>query len=1223
MKFLQHKSSSGKRGLSLLCVLALCLGLLPVTALAAENAPTTLYVGNHQITYGDTITYLKAGSTEGSLTEGSADEWTVKYDPTTATLTLKNATIKGVSNNVNIVGSGIYAASSSGPVSLNIVLEGENKVSGGYGINVSSGGAASLSISGSGSLTVSATAVNGIGIFVQAQSGDANLTINGANVNAVVTEDNGRGVELSTGQDGNPNLTIEVKGGSLQASGQPNGIIFFTNKNNTQANANLKVSGNAMVKTSGITTEADGSGSQGAVLTTEAGTGETGGIVWNGSEGTVYGTVALQNELTIGSGETLTIGDGASLTVPSGKTLTNNGTVTTTGSGTLTNNGTINNSGTLPETISGNQPPKITTASLPDGKEYTAYNETLQADNTPTQWSVTSGSLPAGLTLDTTTGMISGAPTADGTSTFTVKAENSAGSDSKAFTLTVTQNSNYFEISTAAELRNFANAVNGGNTTANAVLTADITLTGANWTPIGKENAYMYKGIFDGQGHTISGLQCSVTSGNVAGLFGAIGSSGVVKNVGIADSSVVATTDQDAHAGGVCGYSEGTIENCWNSGSVSASSSGSGDYSGAYAGGVCGYSERTIKNCWNSGSVSVNSSSSVAYAGGVCGDNTGSIDNCYWLNTACSTGVGMGRPGTSPDVESKTADEFASGEVAWLLNQGQTGTPWGQGSNGMPVLEGNHPASVTSYVPVRITIVMTDNTQKTYYSARGSTFTAYPTGYAFVFKDGDTKTWINKGTQTYDADATIYAENMTLEKIPAKAATCTENGNSAYWYFDDYKKYFSDANGVNEITAESTVIPATGHDLTNIPAKEPTSTQAGNIEYWVCSTCGKYFSDEQGKVEIENVVIPATGHSSPAKTPSQQAADKIESAKDGDTVTVDLSRGSTKLDKEVFEELSGRDVTLVIELGDGLSWTINGSDIPENAKLADIDLGVTMNSHGIPVDIINAITGERGSIQLELAHNGAFGFTMTLSAPLGTENAGYWANLYHFDEDTNKMSFETAAKINSDGTASLSFSHASQYAIVIDDHNHGVFELPFTDVAADDWFYDPVCFVYENGLMTGTSATTFEPNTPLSRAMLVAVLHRLEGSPAASGGDFTDVADGDWYAEAVNWAASVGVVNGMGDGIFAPNTAITREQMAAILRNFAAYKGMDVSTSGDLSAYSDANSVSSWAEESVTWAVEQGLIHGMSVDTLEPQGLSTRAQAATVLMNAGSLLGGF
>ena len=312
-----------KKIVSLCMALALCLGLLPVTALAEGAAPDNLYVGDQVLPV--VLDSYWTTSTDGKLiTCEATNDWNVAYDAGSTTLTLKNATIEGVLNDVNTAGTGIYAASSSGPVSLNIVLVGENEVTGGYGINVSSEGAASLSISGSGSLTVSATAANGIGILVQAQSG-ANLTINGANVNAVVTETNGRGVELSTGQAGNPNLTIEVKGGSLQASGQPNGIKCFTNADNTRADANLKVSGNAMVKTSGITTDADGSGSQGAVLTTEAGSGETGGIVWNGKNGTVYGDVTLQEDLTIGEDESLTIPDGASLTIDSDATLTVNG----------------------------------------------------------------------------------------------------------------------------------------------------------------------------------------------------------------------------------------------------------------------------------------------------------------------------------------------------------------------------------------------------------------------------------------------------------------------------------------------------------------------------------------------------------------------------------------------------------------------------------------------------------------------------------------------------------------------------------------------------------------------------------------------------------------------------------------------------------------------------------------------------------------------------------
>lgn len=233
-----------KRILSLLIVLALCLGLLPVTALAVD-APATLYVGNQQVISGTETTYWSTNNS-GELTQSAENNaWNVKYAPNTVTLTLKNATIKGVYNNVNTSGSGIYAASSSGPVSLNIVLEEENKVSGMYGIDVSSsGGDASLNISDSGSLTVSGLSGNGMGIFMSSQN-SANLTIKEASVTALGSQDGGSGVRLITSQTGSPSLTIEVKGGSLQASGETNGIHFLSNVNDATAVANMKVSGNA------------------------------------------------------------------------------------------------------------------------------------------------------------------------------------------------------------------------------------------------------------------------------------------------------------------------------------------------------------------------------------------------------------------------------------------------------------------------------------------------------------------------------------------------------------------------------------------------------------------------------------------------------------------------------------------------------------------------------------------------------------------------------------------------------------------------------------------------------------------------------------------------------------------------------------------------------------------------------------------------------------------
>ena len=304
-----------------------------------------------------------------------------------------------------------------------------------------------------------------------------------------------------------------------------------------------------------------------------------------------------------------------------------------------------------------------------------------------------------------------------------------------------------------------------------------------------------------------------------------------------------------AYVGGVCGLNDyGTIENCYNTGEVSGT--GTSSYGYVYAGGVCGRNTGTIQNCYNTGKVSSTSEYGFVYAGGVCGCNDGTIQNCYFLFGTADKAVSI-NSGTVDNVEEKSAEAFASGEVAWLLNEPQTEKPWGQGSNGMPVLKGNLPDGVTSYVPVRITIVMQDNSEQYRYTTEGSTVAEYPTGYAFFFKDGDTKTWISKGTQTYDADATIYAENMPLEKIQAKAPTCTEDGNSAYWYSAAFDKYFKDENGVNEITAASTVIPATGHGESEVKgAKEATCTEDGYTGDKVCKVCGEIL--ERGTV-IEKI----------------------------------------------------------------------------------------------------------------------------------------------------------------------------------------------------------------------------------------------------------------------------------------------------------------------------------------------------------------------------------
>lgn len=174
--------------------------------------------------------------------------------------------------------------------------------------------------------------------------------------------------------------------------------------------------------------------------------------------------------------------------------------------------------------------------------------------------------------------------------------------------------------------------------------------------------------------------------------------------------------------------------------------------------------------------------------------------------------------------------------------------------------------------------------------------------------------------------------------------------------------------------------------------------------------------------------------------------------------------------------------------------------------------------------------------------------------------------------------------------------------------------LPFTDVKGSDWFYDGVKYVYENGLMSGTGTATFSPNTATTRGMIVTILHRMEGEPAAAGEAFTDVEAGQYYAAAVAWASANKIVGGYGNGTFGPNDPITREQLAAILYRYAQFKGMDVSAKGDISRFSDRAAVSSYAVEAMTWAVGAGLLTGVGANTLDPKGHATRAQIATILM---------
>ena len=172
---------------------------------------------------------------------------------------------------------------------------------------------------------------------------------------------------------------------------------------------------------------------------------------------------------------------------------------------------------------------------------------------------------------------------------------------------------------------------------------------------------------------------------------------------------------------------------------------------------------------------------------------------------------------------------------------------------------------------------------------------------------------------------------------------------------------------------------------------------------------------------------------------------------------------------------------------------------------------------------------------------------------------------------------------------------------------------PFRDVSKNDWYHDAVAYVYENGLMSGTSRTEFSPNSATTRGMIVTILWRQAGKPVVNYAmRFEDVASGSYYEEAVRWAASIGVVNGYSETAFGPADPITREQLAAILYRYAKYQDKDVTASASLDSFSDAASVSGYALDAMRWGCGMKLINGAN-GKLDPTGLATRAQVAAIL----------
>ncbi len=636
------------------------------------------------------------------------------------------------------------------------------------------------------------------------------------------------------------------------------------------------------------------------------------------------------------------------------------------------------------------------------------------------------------------------------------------------------------EIANGEQLAFLAQQVNGGTDYEGKFfkLTADIDLGGKEWTPIGGYY-HCFKGTFDGDGHTVSNFKINKPDDYCIdiGLFGK--NNGTIMNLGVENAEI---TGYD-YVGGVCGENNGTIQNCYNTGTVKGKTN---------VGGVCGYNGGTIQNCYNTGAVKGEND-----VGGVCGYNNTdcTIKNCYNTGTVNGNGediggvCGLNNTGTitnSYNIGNVSGTDYVGGVCGYsyggtITNSYNIGNVSGTDYVGGVCGYNNNTGTITNcYYNTDFCTVGGIESSDVEGSATGLTTLQMTDGNALETMKFDSE-WSKKAN---DKDGIAYYPSLKESGYQpsvefTKKLELEPVGDKTPVYGDKIEFRtkalitFINAFGGEDITFEDTagvfVVNLNGKSYSVTDNKfEYTANAVGKVTFTLVYKDGS--SDYFPKEYSEDVVVtiekrnstPAgpvgpvgpnipTIPTTPANSTDQQRptnepkikgendksgwnaiVQEVKSANDGDIITVDMN-GTTELPKKILETIKGKDVDIVLDMGNGFTWTINGNDVK---KTQSVDMSVSKGAK-IPVRVLNKVTGENSYITISLKHNGSFGFKAVLTVELSKKNKGLFANLYYYNSKTKKTEFIGADKIGSDGKADFGFTHASDYMIVLDKANHG------------------------------------------------------------------------------------------------------------------------------------------------------------------------------------------
>ena len=449
-------------------------------------------------------------------------------------------------------------------------------------------------------------------------------------------------------------------------------------------------------------------------------------------------------------------------------------------------------------------------------------------------------------------------------------------------------------------------------------------------------------------------------------------------------------------------------------------------------------------------------------------------------------------------------------------------------------------------------------------------------------------------TAKYEDSANLGTKNakLTISKAtPTGAPTCTKITTSG--------KTLADAP-----LAIGTIAPAGGTLAWDMPAS---TVVAANTAYgWTYTP-----ADTANYKALTGSLTPYAvssggggGGGSSAATPSvsDKVAKELKNAKEGSTVAIDM-KGETKLPASVTKEIAGKDVTVELDMGGGTVWSFNGLDVPKGG--VRLDLGVKTGTKTIPAKVINALTGEATTIQLQLDHNGPFGMSLKLSVDLGKKHDGLYANLYFYNPKSGELEFQSASMI-SGGKASWAFDHASDCAIVIDKESHE--PMTFIDVPDSAYYAEAVNWAVAKKITEGVGNKLFAPNAPCTRAQIVTFLWRAAGSPGPKTmSGFSDVPADSYYAKAVAWAVENGITGGTGDGKFSPDATCTRAQAVTFL-----YRASGAPAVSGNAAFSDV-ATNAYYAAAVKWAEKNGITGGIGGGLFGSDNNCTRAQIVTFL----------